>query len=74
MAFVQPNAVGNYFAAHIAGFTVDSAWWESGYSNPESAYFAVGPVGGGNLTLITPEPSIMFGGAAALMMARKKKA
>jgi len=70
MAFVQPNAAGYYFAAHIAGFTVDPAWWESGSTNPESANFAVG-----GLPLIIPEPSLMtFAGLLALMFLRFRKA
>lgn len=64
MTFVEPNADGYSFAAHIAGFTVDSSWWEPGSSNPESAYFAV-----------TPEPSVMTAaGFIALWMLKRKRA
>ena len=63
--FVELNAEGYCFVAHIADFTVDPAYWEECQSNPESAYFAI---------RVTPEPSMMvMVGFGLLALLRKKK-
>lgn len=73
-AFVEPNAEGYYFAAHIAGFTTDPGFWENGYLNPESAYFAVGKCPNGDMPIITPEPAcaVLIALGAAGIFIRKK--
>ncbi len=60
--FIELNEKGYLFAAHIAGFTVDSSYWEN-EENIESSWFAV------------PEPTTMtllVFGSLALLRKRKK--
>ena len=72
-AFVEQNAAGYYFATHVAGFTTDSSYWDSGFVNPNSAYFAVGEYDGE--MPIVPEPSLLmiFGASIVAMFIKKKQ-
>ncbi len=66
--FVELCPQGTYFAMHAAGFTTDPSYWETGYLNPVSAWFAVGPA--------APEPGtvlIALMGLIPVVLRRKRR-
>lgn len=69
MAFVEPNAAGYLFAAHIAGFTTDPAYWDEGFTDLESAYFAVTEDPGPQI----PEPTVIVLGTIGLIAFLKRR-
>ena len=63
LAFVEPNASGYHFAAHIAGFTTDESYWRNGHTNVESGYFAI----------VVPEPAVITLGVIGILALLKKR-
>ena len=71
--FVEECPQGYCFSMHVGDLSTDPAYWETGHSNVESAFFAAS---GDGDTLIVPEPAtsvILLVGTAALVLRMKRR-
>jgi hypothetical protein len=53
--FVEVCPQGTYFSMHVADFSTDPSYWDNGYVDPPSGYFAVS-----GDTYVVPEPAMLI--------------